>query len=253
MVSRASGRPAYLQVADALRERIQSGQYPPGAQLPSERELLREFEVSTRTTRAAIDHLRAEGHVVSYQGRGVFVREQKVTRRLTSDMLTPGTTRGWYTAVARQGLQPATKTSVSQVPCPADVAEWLGIEPGTSVWVRDRVMRVEGQPAELLGTSYFPMWVVEMVPKLKDPNASGMITWLEDAGYAPLHWLDVITCRMPSERERELLDLPPGTPVMVVNGPTYDRDDRPLTHVVMVVASDRLELAYQYGEALTDE
>ena len=40
MVSRAAGRPAYLQVADALREQVTSQEFSPGTKLPSERELM---------------------------------------------------------------------------------------------------------------------------------------------------------------------------------------------------------------------
>jgi DNA-binding GntR family transcriptional regulator len=65
MVSRASGRPAYLQIADALREQLRSGEYPPGARLPSERELVERWGVSSRTIRVALDQLRGEGLVVS--------------------------------------------------------------------------------------------------------------------------------------------------------------------------------------------
>src|SRR4029453_13253317 len=113
MVSRVSGRPAYLQIADALREEIRSGRYLPGAQLPSERELLGTWKVSPPPLRVALDQLRAEGLIVSYQGRGVFVREQTVPRRLSTDI---ATSLGWYHTLARQGLQPAGQTTVTQAP-----------------------------------------------------------------------------------------------------------------------------------------
>jgi DNA-binding GntR family transcriptional regulator len=73
-----------LSDADALREQLRSGEYPPGAQLPSERELIVRWGVSSRTIRVALDQLRTEGLVVSYQGRGVFVREQTVPSRLST-------------------------------------------------------------------------------------------------------------------------------------------------------------------------
>lgn len=43
VVDRSSGTPVYRQTADILRERIVSGQYPAGSQLPTERELVDEF------------------------------------------------------------------------------------------------------------------------------------------------------------------------------------------------------------------
>jgi hypothetical protein len=38
--------------------------------------------------RAAFDQLRAEGLVVSYQGKGIYVREQAIPRRLSTDIAT---------------------------------------------------------------------------------------------------------------------------------------------------------------------
>ncbi len=129
------GGPRYQQIADALREQIVAGAYRPGQQLPSERELRERWKVSDRTIRVAFDQLRAEGLVTSRQGKGVFVREQIVPRRLSTDI---ATSLGWYTTLARQGLQPAGKTTVTRAPCPPEAAEWLGIDPGTKVTVRDR-------------------------------------------------------------------------------------------------------------------
>jgi DNA-binding GntR family transcriptional regulator len=69
-----SGRPAYLQIADQLREQIQSGSLAPDAPLPSTAQLGTEYGVSASVVKAAVSVLRAEGLVVGQQGKGVFVR-----------------------------------------------------------------------------------------------------------------------------------------------------------------------------------
>lgn len=243
-VSRASGRPAYLQIADALREQLRSGDYPPGAQLPTERELQQTWGVSSRTIRVALDQLRAEGLIVSYQGRGVFVREQTVPRRLSTDI---ATSLGWYTTLAHQGLRPAGRTTVTTAPCPPEAAEWLGIEPGAEVAVRERDLGVEGEPPVMVATSHFPAWVVERAPNLADPNIGGMPKWLREA-FGPFYSHDVLTVRMPSPAEQDRLDLPRGTPVQVINGASYDQNNRPLHYIEVIAAGGRIEFAYRYGQ-----
>jgi GntR family transcriptional regulator len=244
MVSRVSGRPAYLQIADALREQINTGRYPPGSQLPTERELQDTFSVSSRTVRVALDQLRAEGLVVSQQGRGVFVREQTIPRRLSTDI---AVFDGWYQTLRRQGLRPAGGTTVTRAPCPPDAAEWLGIQPGTEVVVRDRVMHAEGHPVEMLATSYFPLWVVERAPKLADATVGGMPNWLREA-FGTFYSEDVITARMPTQAERERLDLPPGVPVLVIKGGEHDTEQqRPLHYIEVIAPAGRIEFAYRYG------
>jgi DNA-binding FadR family transcriptional regulator len=69
-----TGRPAYLQVADQLREKITTGEWTPGKQLPSTRQLMHDFGVSSTVVKNAIHQLRATGHVVGQQGKGVFAR-----------------------------------------------------------------------------------------------------------------------------------------------------------------------------------
>jgi GntR family transcriptional regulator len=248
MVSRAAGRPAYLQVADALREQITSGEFTPGAKLPSERELMDTWKVSSRTIRVALDQLRAEGLVISRQGSGVFVREQMVPRRLSTDIVT---SLGWYTTLKRQGLQPAGETRVSEAPASPLVGEWLGIEPGTPVTVRDRLLGTEEHGPVMLATSYFPLWVVEQAPALADPKRGGMPEILRE-GFGETYSHDVNTVRMPSPAERQRLDLDPGTPVFIIHGGTYDQENRPLHFIEVVGAGGRIEFSYLYGTVPAD-
>jgi GntR family transcriptional regulator len=70
-----SGRPAYVQVADQLRDAVRGGQYAPGSQLPSYEALMRTYDVSITVIRSAIRELKTEGLVYTHQGKGAFVRD----------------------------------------------------------------------------------------------------------------------------------------------------------------------------------
>jgi GntR family transcriptional regulator len=248
VVSRAAGRPAYMQVADALRSQITSGEFSPGAKVPSEKELMDRWRVSSRTIRVALDQLRAEGLVVSRQGSGVYVRKQEVPRRLSTDITT---SFGWYHTLRRQGLQAAGETNVSEAPASPLVAEWLGVEPGTPVTVRDRLLGTEEHGPVMLATSHFPGWVVEQAPALADPDTGGMPEILR-AAFGDTYSHDVITPRMPSPQERARLDLDPGTPVLVIHGGTYDQENRPIHFIEVIAAGGRIEFSYLYGTVPAD-
>jgi GntR family transcriptional regulator len=240
MVSRAAGRPAYLQVAEALRDQIRSGQYPPGGQLPTERALMETWDVSSKTVRAALAQLRDEGLVISYQGRGVFVREQPVRRKVGAD-------RSWRDILRRDGKQDASQVTVQRVPCPPEVAEQLGLEAGMLVTVRERLLRAEGEPPSLISISWHPDWVVDLAPELADPSKGGMRDAHERAGLRGLHFHDVFSSRRPTVEERQRLELEPGDVVTVTHGVTYDQDDRPLYAIYHVAAGHRIEFAVAYG------
>lgn len=66
-------RPPYLQLADALRAAISSGELPAGAKLPSGRALARTYRVAVATAQKAVDELQREGLVRSHGTRGVYV------------------------------------------------------------------------------------------------------------------------------------------------------------------------------------
>ena len=66
--------PRYRRVRAALRQRIDTGIWGPGDQIPPEPELVRLFGVSRGTVRQAVDALVREGHLKRIQGLGTFVR-----------------------------------------------------------------------------------------------------------------------------------------------------------------------------------
>ncbi|WDZ85203.1 GntR family transcriptional regulator [Micromonospora cathayae] len=70
-----SHTPVYIQLADLLREQIESGKVPPGSVLASETRLSQEHGIGRESVRMAVAILRSEGLVSTSRGRGTWVRE----------------------------------------------------------------------------------------------------------------------------------------------------------------------------------
>ncbi|MBM3157211.1 MAG: FadR family transcriptional regulator [Chloroflexi bacterium] len=70
-----------------LQDSIQKGYYPPGSQLPSERDLAQQLNISRPSVREAISFLEALGLVTSITGRGTFVNEMAGHNELPSSLL----------------------------------------------------------------------------------------------------------------------------------------------------------------------
>ena len=68
MSAPAARQPQYALVADALRKRILSGEFPPGHRLPIEPELSREYDVSRSTVREALRVLSSQNLVATSRG-----------------------------------------------------------------------------------------------------------------------------------------------------------------------------------------
>jgi DNA-binding FadR family transcriptional regulator len=69
-------RRLYRQVASQLRALIDSGEFPAGARLPTERELAEQLHVSRPTVREALIALEVEGRVRIRVGSGIYVQER---------------------------------------------------------------------------------------------------------------------------------------------------------------------------------
>ncbi|MDR5822016.1 GntR family transcriptional regulator [Caballeronia sp. LZ043] len=71
--SLASPIPLYLQIADALRDRIARGVWQQGQLIPTLEQIADEFDVARVTARQAVQMLMTEGALTPQRGRGTFV------------------------------------------------------------------------------------------------------------------------------------------------------------------------------------
>ena len=65
--------PLYLQLEQVIKSKILVGEYMPGDQIPTEKDLCNTYEVSSVTARQAILNLVNEGLLIRKQGKGTFV------------------------------------------------------------------------------------------------------------------------------------------------------------------------------------
>jgi DNA-binding GntR family transcriptional regulator len=63
------------QIAEKIRDKIRSGEWRPGQELPTTRELVAEFGVSKGTVEAAVDRLIATGWIRGHQGLRRYVAD----------------------------------------------------------------------------------------------------------------------------------------------------------------------------------
>ena len=77
------GPAPYQQIVGEIRERISSGQLPPGSRVPSTRQIVAEWGVAMATASKVLATLRAEGLGQSRPGFGTVVGPGPTTRELT--------------------------------------------------------------------------------------------------------------------------------------------------------------------------
>ena len=248
----ADPRPLYQQLAAQLRERINSGELLPGAQMPTEAELMEQHQASRNTVRLALGRLRAEGLLTSRQGKGSFVRAEGPIKYYAS--LTGSRRRRreadrrrdtFAQQVEAQGKTPRQVSTTEVIHADGELAEHLALAAGEEVGVRRRVMYADDLPVQL-GNSYYPHSIVKG-SKIMNPAdvLEGTDQVLEDLGYSPSHYEDEITWRMPSADEATTLHLDSGVPIGRLLRTSYDKNDLPIEVYEVILPSNLHVLLYE--------
>lgn len=250
MTGNADTRPLYEQVADALRRKVELGEYLAGSPIPSEAELVATYDVSRDTVRKALALLTQEGLLTGGQGRARQVRSYAPLRwslatieRLSVDSDYAGDP--WSIEVSRQGRKPHEAVELAIVIPPPRVAELLGLTPEKDVAVlRKRVRFVDDRPYQL-ADSYFPEPLVRGTPLMEPRSVQVKGGVLASIGHPQVRYRDEIAIRMPTRVESDRLDLPTGTPVAEVTRIGYAADGTPLRVMVSIAPGDRHILVYE--------
>ena len=74
VISNSDKAPIYEQIVNQIKMQILSGTLKEGDALPSMRFLAKELRISMLTTKRAYEELEREGYIVSYVGKGSFVK-----------------------------------------------------------------------------------------------------------------------------------------------------------------------------------
>ncbi len=243
------------EIADLLLERIARGELAPGDKLGSTQELAKEFGVGEKSIYRVISLLKASGQVVGKQGKGTFVRdvrplEWRLHQFERGDRRDDAATGrdDWKAAAEEQGREATQDVPrVSVEPAPKEIADWLGVEPGTFVVARRRVRRLDGVPFQL-ADSWFPTSVALDTDLMLEEDVTRPGGILAFSGHPQKRLRDEIRSWPPATREEaSRLELPEGvgTPVTRHTRIGYGENDDPVRVMVTVAPGHLNTLVYE--------
>lgn len=221
--------PLYKLVKKSILSRIADQEWVPGAFLPSEPELAKEYEVSHGTLRRALDELTRERRLTRHQGKGTAVSLLDSELALfqffkiydkNGERVFP-TADNIKIAVGMGKREGAVK----------EEAVKLNIAAGERVVRIQRVRRIKGLPVfnELI-----------TVPEKRFPNLQAMpIETLPNTLYDFYQKEYAVTITTAEERlsaifadktDAQLLDIPEGTPLLSIVRVCYDIKNEPVEY-----------------------
>jgi DNA-binding GntR family transcriptional regulator len=236
--------PKYTRVIDELRQRIESGEYPPGSLLPSEHQLSEEFQIARPTVVRALRVLRQDGWIETQQGKGSFVRGRPALAGI--EVQRPG-----EEALNRdESREPGELIEAGGTAPPVRVAVLLGSASDAEILARRSVVRHDGEASEIV-TWWIPAPLAEGTDLAStDPLRGGVRAHLaRRKGIHIDHVLEQIIARHPTGQEAKLLGVGKTAAMLALYVTAREASGAPVLVLELVMPGDRHELedAYQVG------
>lgn len=217
----------YQQIADELRQRVEAGEFAAGRLLPSESELSGQYSASRVTIRRALESLRADGLVESRQGFGWFAAADPLRQSLGR----LGTIEG---QLAASGVLSERRIlDFAFVRAPERVRAVLGEETVLRV---NRVNLADGEPFARV-----TVWCPESLGSGLSRDQVAAQSFYDLLGVAFGGATQTIGADAASDADAEVLEIPPGSPVLVCERVTEDADGHPVLLSEHVFPAHRTE------------
>lgn len=231
--------PLHLQISNQLRAAILNGDLQPGEQLPSERTLSEQHDISRVTVRAALANLEHEGLIFSRPGKGRYVAKPKIDQQLIH--LT-----GFSEDIQRLDLRPSSKVLSRELGvASAELASQLQIPTGARVFSILRLRLANGAPLAIEQAHLS----LSLCPDIfeQDFETGSLYAYLRQCGLEPREARQTLSAGIPTAEERRLLDLHGDAAVMRMKRTTYLISNQPVEYVESVYRGDK----YQFNVSLT--
>jgi len=174
--------PLYFQLEQIIKSKILMGEFLPGEQIPTEKDLCETYQVSTITARQAILNLVSEGLIVRRQGKGSFIKEGlKEIKNIRTLQL-----KGDINDIVPEGLErlKVRVLDIVKIVSPKKVVNLLGMGEGQEVIRVRRTRSEDGIPVSYI-KNYIPLEIGEKI-KREDLCASPMLGILRNRLKIPL-------------------------------------------------------------------
>lgn len=233
-VNSDSYKPLYLQISDYLKEEISSERIKPGEKIPSETELMREYQVSRNTAQKAIEELVRNDLVERIQGKGSYVKTQKVVfkmQKMTS----------FSEEMRNKGLIPSSKIIFLGIKkAGVNASQKLQLNEDDLVYCIERV-RYGGSIAMAYQTSYLPQKIVPGLEK-KIFEDTSLFTVLENIYSLRLYRQEqTIKPVIANARLMKLLDVRNNIPLLHLEGTAFLEGNTPIEYKEIFYNADAYE------------
>jgi GntR family transcriptional regulator len=226
--------PLYRQIHELIRHRISTGEYPQGAQIPSENELCVELRVSRVTLREALRKLAQDRLLIKVPGKGTFVAPEPAK----------GLSRVKYAGFLEDLQERVLSLSVVEVETarvtPSDeLRQRLRLGPSdTELVVFKRLRHIEDEPVSYT-LNYLPPAIGDRVDVERLYTVPLLQILREDLQIPIVRAHETIAASPADAEVARKLGIPVLFPVMHMKRVMFTTNDRPLELVETFYRADK--------------
>jgi GntR family transcriptional regulator len=248
--------PMYRRIAEDLRQKIESGELGPGAQLPTELELRDQYDASRNTVRDAVKWLTTRRMIESRPGQGTFVIEKIDPFVTTFDLgmdFTDGDDVAYASEVVAHSRTPTVSSPRIEIHrATGTIVSELQLEEGSAVVSRHLRRYIDGTPWSLQ-TTFYPMRYVDAGARRLIEAALipyGAVRYIEEKlGIKQVGWRDKLTVRAPDADEASFFKLPDDGRVAVfeIYRTAFEYSGTPIRLTITAYPADRNQFVMNVG------
>jgi GntR family transcriptional regulator len=222
----------YHSLGQIIRSKIQSEEWRAGQQIPSEREMMKIFNISRSTVRQGIENLVKEGILHRIQGIGTFISPPKVEGGVLRLM-------EFSDLIRQNGLKPGVRLiGKNNIAPPANIKKNLAMGEGETVTWLQRLLLVNQTPI-LIETSYFATArfpdLLQNYDGTEDPR---LYIHLKN-GVKVTRAREIFEPVILEDPEADLLGTRGGFPALWVEHLAFDSLEEPVFYLTSLLRGDR--------------
>ncbi|MDR6889477.1 MULTISPECIES: histidine utilization repressor [Variovorax] len=226
----------YAQVKDHISRKIQDGTWPAGHRLPSESELVAQFGISRMTVNRALRELMEQGRIVRMAGVGSFVAENKPQSTLLQ-------IANIASEIRQRGHDYRCEMlAVERIAASPDVAAWLDMRAGTSVFHSVCLHLENDTPVQLEERYVNP----QVVPDFLEQDFAAVAPSEYLVRNVPFDQIEhVVDAVLPTPEQAGRLAMEPTDPCLLLTRRTWTRNT-PVTWVRCLHPASRYSLGSRF-------
>lgn len=231
--------PFYLQIREAIYNKIINGEYKAGEKLPSEDKLAENFGVSRMTVSKALAELVNKEYLTRVQGSGTFVSKMRKEGTQLDIM-------GFSGSMTKKGFKVHTQVFIKELEIPSkEIAQKLKIPFTQKVIHLKRLRSVNNEPIVLQDTYLSAQLCMSLMDV--DFQIESLYTSLDKVCQQQITGAkDIIEAIAADEETSSILNIKEGFPVLVSQRVAYVNNEVPIELTVSLYRSDQYILEVNY-------